>query len=83
MKVVGNFEFVGVQEIQGKKDPTKTFYNVVLMQDNDVVKVFCDEKKKDLFKGINKLDKVQCLLSVNIGSDRSYMGIDDCKKLAS
>ena len=40
MKVIGNFEFLGIEEIQGKKDPSKVFYNIVLLQDMDCVKVF-------------------------------------------
>ena len=42
MKVIGNFEFLGIEEIQGKKDPSKTFYNIVLLQDMDSIKVFAN-----------------------------------------
>lgn len=81
-KLSGQFDFLGVQGIQGKKDPSKTYYNVLLMQDMDVMKIFVNDQKVKLFDGIKKMDKVQCLLDVNFGGEKTYVNVVDCKKIA-
>jgi len=83
MRVKGVFEFIGVQDIQGKKDVTKVYHNVALMQDTDVVKVFANDDTVKLFSGIKKMDKVECELNINIGAERSYLGINSVKKLSA
>lgn len=80
MKLTGTFEFIGIENIPGKKDPTKTYHNVALMQGNDVVKVFINDDTVKLFEGVKRMDKISCDLSVSIGSDRSYVGIDTVRK---
>ena len=80
MKVIGNFEFLGIEAVQGKKDPSKTFYNIALLQDMDSVKVFAVEEDILKFEGIKKLDKVQCLLDITFGV-RTYINILDVKKI--
>ena len=80
MKLVGNFEFLGIEEIQGKKDPSKTFFNVALLQGTDPIKVFVNEDDVDKFKGLKKLDTVQCALDISIGV-KTYVNILDVKKI--
>lgn len=83
MKLKGKFEFVGIQNIQGKKDASKVYHNIVMMQDNNVVKVFADDKIIPLFNGIKKMDAIECELNINIGSERSYVGIESVRKLTA
>ena len=80
MKLVGNFEFLGIEEIQGKKDPSKTFYNIALLQGTDPIKVFVNEDDVDKFKGLKKLDTIQCTLDISIGV-KTYINILDVKKI--
>ena len=80
MKVIGNFEFLGIEEIQGKKDPSKTFYNVVLLQDMDSIKVFANFEDVIKFEGFKKLDKLQCALDIKVGA-KTYINIIDVKKI--
>ncbi len=80
MKLIGNFEFLGIEEIQGKKDPSKTFYNVALLQEMDSIKVFANEDDVVKFKGLKKLDTVQCALDISIGV-KTYINILDVKKI--
>lgn len=82
MKLSGNFEFVGIETIQGKKDPSKVYHNIALMQGNDVVKVFANDDTVKKFDGIKRMEKISCDLSVSIGSERSYIGIDAVRKIA-
>lgn len=81
MKLVGNFEYLGAQKLQGKKDVTKTYYNVMLMQDADVIKIFGNEEIIQLFDGVNKMDKVQCLLDINVGRQRTYINVLQVEKI--
>ncbi|MDF2804971.1 MAG: hypothetical protein K0S61_4876 [Anaerocolumna sp.] len=81
MKLTGQFEFIGIENITGKKDPTKTFHNVALMQGVDVVKVFINDDTMKQFDGIKKMDKISCDLTISISSDRSYVGIDAVRKI--
>lgn len=80
MKLIGNFEFLGIEEIQGKKDPSKTFYNIALLQDMNSIKVFANYEDVIKFDGLKKLDKVQCALDINIGA-KTYINIIDVKKI--
>jgi len=80
MKLVGNFEFLGIEEIQGKKDPTKTFYNIALLQGTDSIKVFVNEDDIDKFKGLKKLEAIQCALDISIGV-KTYINILDVKRI--
>ena len=80
MKVIGNFEYLGKEEIRGRKDPTKTYYNVVLLQDTDPVKVFVTAEDIHLFKDLQKMDSVQCALDINVGV-KTYINILDVKKI--
>lgn len=82
MKLVGKFEFIGIEEIQGKKDPTKVFHNVGLMQGNDVVKVFLNDDKVKLFSGLKRFDLVECELNISIGSERSFIGVEAVRKVS-
>ncbi len=81
MKLNGQFEFIGIETIQGKKDTTKVYHNVALMQGVDVVKVFINDDTLKLFDGIKRMDKVSCDLRISIGSDRSYVNIDKVVKV--
>ena len=80
MKVVGNFEYLGQEEIRGKKDPTKTYYNVVLLQGADPVKVFVTADDIHLFKDLKKLDSVQCSLDISVGV-KTYINVLDVQKI--
>lgn len=81
MKLTGEFELIGIETIQGKKDTTKVYHNVVLMQGMDVVKVFVNDETVKMFAGVKKMDKVKCDMAISIGSERSYIGIDNVVKL--
>lgn len=81
MKLVGNFEFLGVQVIQGRKDVTKTYYNVLLMQDADIVKIFVNDEVIRLFDGVKKMDKVKCMLDINIGRQKTYINVLQVEKI--
>lgn len=76
MKLTGKFEFIGIQEIQGKKDTKKVYYNVALMQGIDVVKVFLNDDQIKLFANVKRMDQMECDLTVNLGSERTYVGVD-------
>lgn len=82
MKLTGQFEFIGIDSITGKKDPTKVFHNVALMQGTDVVKVFANDEVIKMFDGIKRMDKVNCDMRISIGSERSYVGIDAVRKVS-
>jgi hypothetical protein len=82
MKLKGVFEFLGIEDLQGKKDPTKTFHNVSLLQGTDVVKVFLDDNSLQLFTGLKKMEKIDCELNISIGQ-KTYVNVIDVKKLAA
>ena len=81
MKLKGIFSFVGMQDLQGKKDPTKMFHNIVLMQGIDVQKIFVNDDVAKQFAGIKPMDNLECDLSISIGHDRSYIGLDSFRKI--
>lgn len=83
MRLKGKFEFLGIQDIQGKQDLTKVYHNVVLLQETDTVKVFLDDKVLPLFNGIKKMDEIECELNINIGINKSYLAIKSVKKLTA
>ena len=58
MKVKGKFEFLGITEFKGHKDPTKSYYNANLLQGTDILKVFLQENQFVLFSGLEKMDKI-------------------------
>jgi hypothetical protein len=68
------FEFLGLNEFQGKKDPTKTYYTANLLQGSEVVKVFLQEGQEVLFTGIHKMDEIECDLEINIGA-KTYVSL--------
>jgi hypothetical protein len=83
MLVKGNFIYLGLDTIQGKKDTTKTFYNLSLLQDTDVVKVFLDSEtvKKIVNIKPNKMDKLNCELKISIGQ-KTYVSLETVEKIA-
>lgn len=83
MKLTGQFNYLGIETIQGKKDPTKTFYNLALLQDNDVVKVFLDEDTVKKITDIkpSKMDNLHCELKISIGA-KTFVSLESVKKIA-
>ncbi len=82
MKVKGIFDFIGLSEFKGKKDVTKMFYNAVLLQGVDTVKVFLDSDSVKLFTGLKKMDSVDCELDIKIGADKTYLNVVSVRKVA-
>ena len=69
------FEFLGLNSFKGKKDPTKTYYNANLLQGSEVTKVFLEEGQDILFAGLNKMDEIECEISINIRGEKTYIKI--------
>ena len=80
MKLNGQFEFIGIETIEGKKDTTKVYHKVALMQGGDVVKVFINDDVLKLFDGIKRMDRLNVDMKISIGSERSYVGIEKVAK---
>lgn len=74
MQLNGKFEYLGINKFQGKKDPTKEFYSVNLLQGSEVTKVFLSDGQAVLFEGLEKMDEVECELKINIGM-KTYVSV--------
>ena len=85
MKVKGTFEFLGITEFKGHKDPTKSYYNANLLQGTDILKVFLQENQLVLFSGLEKMDKIDVELDIRTGKNTTYINIVSvipCKSVA-
>ncbi len=69
-----NFEYLGMNSFQGRKDPTKTYYSVNLLQGSEVVKVFLGEGQDVLFTRLNKMDEIECELDIRLG-EKTYVSV--------
>lgn len=74
MIVKGNFEYLGMNEFQGKKDPTKTYFSANLLHGSEVLKVFLSEGQDILFVGLEKMDELEVELDIKIGA-KTYVSI--------
>lgn len=83
MKVKGIFNYLGLETIKGKKDPNKTFYNLSLLQETDVIKVFLDEEsvKKITDIKLAQMDKLNCELKISIGQ-KTFVSLETVQKIA-
>ncbi len=70
------FTYLGMDEFNGKKDPTKKYYNVSLLQNSEIAKVFLDQGQEVLFKDLQKFDEVICTVMFKLGQDRYGAKID-------
>jgi hypothetical protein len=70
------FTFLGIDEFIGKKDPSKKFYQVSLLQDNEVIKVFLSDGQEVLFANFDKFDELIAVVSFKLGQDKYGMKID-------
>jgi hypothetical protein len=70
MQGIMKFTFLGIDEFNGKKDPTKKFYNVNLLQGSEIAKVFLESGQEVLFADIQKFDELECVLAFSLGTDK-------------
>lgn len=76
MQGIMKFTFLGMDEFIGKKDPTKKYYNVSLLQNSEIAKVFLDQGQEVLFKDLEKFDELECTVMFKLGQDRYGAKID-------
>lgn len=76
MQGIMKFTFLGMDEFVGKKDPTKKYYNVSLLQNSEIAKVFLDQGQEVLFKDLDKFDELECTVMFKLGQDRYGAKID-------
>ncbi len=82
MKVKGQFEYLGINEITGKEE--KKYYSASFLQESEVQKVYLDDKSKALLTGYKKMDPVEVELNINIGAKTyvSLVSVKACSKAA-
>lgn len=76
MQGIMKFTFLGMDEFIGKKDPTKKYYNVSLLQNSEIAKVFLDQGQEVLFKDLEKFNELECTVMFKLGQDRYGAKID-------
>lgn len=62
--------YLGIDNFNGKKDPSKTFYNVSLLQGSEIIKIFLESGQEVLFNNLQKFDEVVCVCSWSLGTDK-------------
>jgi hypothetical protein len=70
MQGIIKFTYLGIDSFQGKKDPSKTYYNVSLLQGSEIAKVFLDAGQEVLFNGLEKFDEIICTVSWSLATDK-------------
>jgi hypothetical protein len=70
MQVIGRFVFLGLQSFHGKKDPNKTYFNLSLLQGQEVFKVFLDDGQEKLFEEAQQYDEYEIECAVFLKTDR-------------
>jgi len=76
MQGIIKFTYLGIDSFVGKKDPTKTFYNVSLLQGSEIAKVFLETGQEELFKPLQKFDEIVCTASWRVGQDKYGVKLD-------
>lgn len=76
MQATMKFTYLGMDAFVGKKDPSKTYYNVSLLQNSEIAKVFLDQGQEVLFQDMQKFDEVICTVMFKLGQDRYGAKID-------
>jgi len=76
MQGILKFTFLGMDEFVGKKDPTKKFYNVSLLQNSEIAKVFLETGQEELFRPLEKFDEIVAVVSWRIGQDKYGVKLD-------
>jgi len=76
MQGIIKFTYLGIDSFVGKKDPTKTFYNVSLLQGSEIAKVFLETGQEEIFKPLQKFDEIVCLVSWRLGQDKYGVKLD-------
>jgi len=64
------FTYLGIDSFPGKKDPTKTFHNLTMLQGSEIVKIFLDPGQEVLFQEMQKFDELVCVCSWSLGTDK-------------
>lgn len=70
MQAKMKFTYLGKDEFTGKKDPTKKYYQVSMLQGSEVAKIFLDQGQEVLFNDLEKFDDVLCDVMFKLGQDR-------------
>lgn len=66
----GQFVFLGINSFSGKKDPTKTYFNLNLLQGCETFKVFLDPGQEVLFKDCQVYDSLEIDYAAFVKTDR-------------
>lgn len=66
----GTFVFLGIKSFPGKKDPSKTFYNLSLLQGTETFSVFLDDGQNVLFEKCDLYDNINIDFAVFLRTDR-------------
>lgn len=70
MQGIMKFTYLGMDSFAGKKDPSKTFHNVNLLQGSEIAKVFLESGQEVLFTDVQKFDELECVLAFSLGTDK-------------
>lgn len=79
LNVNGDFEFLGIEKSVNRK--TGEMYSFIcLLQGFDTIKIFGNTDTLLLFNGFEKLDKINCDLSISIGP-KTYINVLEVKSI--
>lgn len=72
MQAIMKFTYLGIDSFVGKKDPSKTFYNLNLLQGSEVVKIFLETGQETIFEQlqIDKFDELEAVVAFSLGTDK-------------
>lgn len=81
MKVKGEFNYLGIETFQGRKNPEETYASLALLQETSVTKVFLDKEQQATVTnlGLKNMDKVSCSLDISIGQ-KTYLKLVSVSK---
>lgn len=83
MQVKGEFNYLGIETFQGKKNPEETYASLALLQGTSVTKIFLDKEQQATVThtGFKSMDKVSCTLEISIGT-KTYLKLVEISKVA-
>lgn len=70
MQGLMKFTYLGIDEYIGKKDPSKKYYSVNLLQGSEIAKIFLDQGQEILFRDMTKFDDLEATVAFSLGTDR-------------
>lgn len=83
MTLTGRFEFVNSKEMDGRgKNEGKKFYNVTLMQDDEVIQLFADEKLYNKTGAFKRLEQVNVNIRISTREEKTYFNLVNIEKSA-